>query len=289
MACSSILIACLLVTIASADKPELGFPGFTITPVERTNSSNRIVGGENAQPGEFPHQVSLQWGLPPILPLSHLCGGSIINENWVMTAAHCPKGVLFGGLWVKAGKHYIGTYEQSEQTVRVSKSYVHPEYPGGVTPFDIALLRLSSPLKLNKLVQPIAIPKPDSIPKGDVVLSGWGSISTSNVPILPDSLQKATLPVVDYDECKKALDALAIGDNPLHVNNVCTGPLDGGVSACSGDSGSPLIRTNEEGKPEVIGIVSWGITPCGSEGAPSVYTRVSAYNSWIESIMASYS
>lgn len=93
---------------------------------------NRVVGGVNAKQGEFPHQVSLQWGLPPILPLSHMCGGSILNENWILTAAHCPKGVPFGGLSVKAGKHRINSREQTEQTIEVAKTFVHPDYPGWV-------------------------------------------------------------------------------------------------------------------------------------------------------------
>lgn len=63
---------------------------------------------------------------------------------------------------------------------------------------------------------------------------------------------------------------------PLSPNNICTGPLSGGLSACSGDSGGPLEQDGT-----VIGIVSWGMTPCGSRGAPSVFTKVSAYIDWI--------
>lgn len=103
-----------------------------------------------------------------------------------------------------------------------------------VAPYDIALLKLKKPLVFNEFVQPIAVPKPESIPEGESTLSGWGSTSSSSsVPVMPNSLQKVELPVVDHDTCKSAIDALNMGENPLHETNVCTGPLTGGISACS--------------------------------------------------------
>lgn len=105
---------------------------------------------------------------------------------------------------------------------------------------------------------------------------------------MPNTLQKVDLPLVDLSTCKEAIEKLT-GPSPLHETNVCTGPLTGGYSACSGDSGGPLIQANAKGNPELIGVVSWGIVPCGTTGAPSVYTRVSAYNDWIQSILAANS
>lgn len=77
---------------------------------------------------------------------------------------------------------------------------------------------------------------------------------------------------VIFLECASALEDIMGSSEPLADTNVCTGPLDGSMGACSGDSGGPLAQGNV-----VVGIVSWGITPCGSPGAPSVYTRVSAF------------
>lgn len=100
-----------------------------------------------------------------------------------------------------------------------------------VAPYDIALLKLEKPLAFNEFVQPIALPEPESTPEGEVTLSGWGSISSSGFGT-PNTLQKAELPVVDVKTCKEAIEALT-GSAPVAPSNVCTGPLTGGVSACS--------------------------------------------------------
>lgn len=102
----------------------------------------------------------------------------------------------------------------------------------GVAPYDIALLKLSTPLSMNNNVKRINLPKPEEKTNGNCTLSGWGSISTSSIAKMPDILQKAILPVVDLNKCKNALEDI-IGPSPLHSTNICTGPLTGGYSACS--------------------------------------------------------
>ncbi|KAK0089527.1 hypothetical protein PV325_006860 [Microctonus aethiopoides] len=244
--------------------------------------SGRIVGGTEAVKGAFPHQVSLQWGLPPLIPSKHFCGGSIINEQWILTAGHCVLAVPnYGSFIVKAGKHAIDEIEITEQSIVVSASFIHKEYKGGVAPYDIALLKLKSLLVLSELVAPVKLPEAASIPMGNTILSGWGSISSSSSNIMPPKLQTAILPIISLALCKEAVENLT-GPSPLHVTNMCTGPLTGGYSACSGDSGGPLILNDSNGSAELVGVVSWGIMPCGSKGAPSVYTRVSAYIEWIQ-------
>ncbi|XP_015176246.1 PREDICTED: transmembrane protease serine 9-like [Polistes dominula] len=255
-----------------AEKPYLGFNLPLFEP--------RITGGSNANQNEFPYQVSLQWGLTSS-KLKHFCGGSILNERWILTAGHCVLAVpSIGSFVVKAGKHNIANTESGEQQRLVIKQIVHENYRGGVNPYDIALLKLNAPLNLNSIVSPIKLPKSGSIPSGNSILSGWGSVSTSSIAQMPDILQKATLPLIDINTCRQALNNV-VGTTPIHETNVCTGPLTGGYSACSGDSGGPLAIKSGSNS-EIIGVVSWGIIPCGTRGAPSVYTRVSAFNSWIE-------
>ncbi|XP_076227354.1 transmembrane protease serine 9 [Nomia melanderi] len=267
-------VGVLLLAAAVTAKPYMGFPVSLIDP--------QIVGGTEAVPGTSPWQVSLQWG---IYTYSHFCGGSIINSQWVLTAGHCVLAVpSYGNFVIKAGKHSLATKEANEQVVKVVKSIVHEQYVGNVAPYDIALLKLEKPLLLTKAVQVVNLPLSGNVPTGVATLTGWGSTSRSNNPNMPDKLQTADLPLVEWNTCKKAIEQL-VGPSPLHSTNVCTGPLTGGYSACNGDSGGPLILSRN-GKPEVIGIVSWGIVPCGTTGAPSVYTRTSAFNSWIQNTIA---
>lgn len=100
--------------------------GFNLPPL-----SGRIVGGSEASKGQFPHQVSLQWGMPPLIKNKHFCGGSIINELWILTAGHCILAVpSYGQFTIKAGKHSLSATETTEQSIQALKSIVHEKYKG---------------------------------------------------------------------------------------------------------------------------------------------------------------
>ncbi|CAK9827359.1 unnamed protein product [Anthophora retusa] len=275
MSLKLIVLAIFLATTAATTP----YRGFRVPLLD-----TRIVGGNEAKPGQYPWQVSLQWGW--LFGYSHFCGGSIINSQWIVTAGHCVLAVPnYGDFIVKAGKHNLKVSEGTEQVVKVEKSFVHEKYNGDVAPYDIALLKLAKPLTLGGNVQAINLPKALSEPSGTAVLTGWGSTSKTSSPVMPDKLQTAKLPIIDLTSCKNAIEKLT-GPSPLHSTNVCTGPLTGGYSACNGDSGGPLILQDGKKPAELIGIVSWGIVPCGTVGAPSVYTKTSSFIQWVENIMS---
>ncbi|CAL1685716.1 unnamed protein product [Lasius platythorax] len=274
---SKAIVFFALLTVAFAGptvlrKPHLGLrvPFLPFSP--------QVVGGSEAPENEYPFIVSLQqYG-------SHFCAGSIVDSQWVVTAAHCILAV--SSFDVKAGKHNIQITEDTEQTAEIAQTFTHEQYQGGVGPYDVGLIKLKTPFKLTKEVQAIELPEPESDPVGDATLIGWGSTSESWMPDMPDQLQHVDLHYVDRATCHKAVEDLT-GSSPVHETNVCTGPLTGGISACSGDSGGPLVSFNGQ-KPVLNGIVSWGIIPCGTRGAPSVYTRVSSFNTWLQEKMANY-
>lgn len=140
------------------------------------------------------------------------------------------------------------------------------------------LMALASPLTFNPRIRALHLPQANVFPSGLSTLSGWGSTGGT----LPANiLQKLTKPVITIPECRNAIFALGLNGSFVDYTNVCTGPLTGGVSACSGDSGGPLVQGTAPNEV-LIGIVSWGITPCGTVGAPTgVYKLVSSYIPWI--------
>lgn len=266
----TVLLICVAVAAANVLPIDSNGPRFA-HPID-----GRVVGGQNAERNSAPWIVSIQWVL---LGARHMCGASIIANDWVVTAAHCLVGLPpIGRMEVAAGRHDISLNEATEQRRVLDRKWVHENYPGGVAPNDIGLIHLQIPFAFNSAVRAIALPRSGVIHSGQVRLAGWGSTSTGLLPNMPNILQDVWKPIIPYDTCEEVL-----GDSPLAPTNVCTGPLTGGISACSGDSGGPLEQNGE-----LVGIVSWGFIPCGSSGAPSVYTRVSAFIEWINSIRGAY-
>ena len=241
--------------------------------------SERIVGGTDALPHSAPWMITMQYG---VVVTRHICGGSIINTEWVLTAGHCvlaigPEGIFY----IVAGRNSLSSHETSEQIRYVNRSlmFVHEDYNGGVAPHDIALMKVE-PFNFNDFVQPIALPAAGLEHTGNVVLHGWGSTSNTGTPNMPDTLQTVTKPIISLEACAAAFLRNLNDTTPLHENNICTGPLTGGISACSGDSGGPISQNGE-----VLGIASWTIIPCGHEDSPTVYCKVSAYIDWIENVI----
>ena len=204
-----------------------------------------IVGGEEVDPAcpncKYDFMVSLQsssWG-------GHFCGGSLVREDWVVTAAHCVEGSSTNGLQVKIGLHNVnGT--TGAITRNVDDIIIHPQYSSWSLNNDYALLHLSSPVTNFEPIQLITENQNDDEPVMATTM-GWGATSSgggsSNV------LLEVDVPI--DDSCGN------IG-NEVTNNMICAGDSNGGEDSCQGDSGGPLIMTNDEGEYELIGIVSWG-------------------------------
>ncbi|XP_055921678.1 lectizyme [Eupeodes corollae] len=263
-----VLIVCFALTAV------VSVGAFDLYPLIRPQfSSGDIISGTAAEPGEAPFIVSLKSS-------SHFCAGSIIDEHWILTAAHC---LVYNKFKVVAGLHKRS--DESQVQIRSvslkNNSIQHELYSGGVGPNDIGLIYLDEPLDLSEisrstgkpLVSKVQLPSRQFSQLGDGVLFGWGIDNSNNIP---NTLQKLETQIIGYDRCKRLLPMSA----PLDPVNICSHNEGTIASACNGDSGGPLVKFN--GKVvEQIGIVSWGYTPCTSTRYPSVYTHTDAFLSWI--------
>ena len=222
-----------------------------------------IVGGEEVSPAcpncKYEFMVSLQQG-------SHFCGGSLVREDWVITAAHCVEGNN-NGLQVKIGLHNVnGT--TGAITRNVDQVIVHPQYSSWSLDNDYALLHLSQPVTNFEPIQLITDNSHDNEPVMSTVM-GWGATSSggwgSNV------LLEVDVPI--DNSCGN------YSNSSITNNMVCAGDSNGGEDSCQGDSGGPLIMTNDDGEYELIGIVSWGYG-CAESGYPGVYSKIHSKLDW---------
>lgn len=244
--------------------------------LERHNLQDRIVGGDPVEIRDYPWQVSLQ--LQPQYGGDHFCGGTIINGEWILTAAHCLvwDDVEFqpGFMRVRAG--FTGLSSNEGSYYNVVEFVLHPDYNDDTHQNDIALVRLSSPIDLtNPLTKAVKIVTQSDAAAGltdpDVIglVSGWGTLYSDGPS--PDTLQAAAIPIVDpsqssYPPSMITADMLMAGEP--------------GLDACQGDSGGPFVVPDGFGGYKIAGIVSWGIG-CGLPGYPGLYARVSHFEEWI--------
>ncbi|NWI06636.1 FA9 factor, partial [Tichodroma muraria] len=242
-----------------------------ITPVLRTGT--RVVGGLDSMKGEVPWQVLLvdSEGLG-------FCGASIINEKWLVTAAHCLKPGYTDNLTAVAGEHDVRSDDHTEQRRKVVRLLPHPTYNASINEYhnDIALLQLDQPLTFNSYVTPICLGSREFtnalLKQGVGTVSGWGKqlFRGRKATIL----QVLKVPFVDRPTCLKSTSTTILD------NMFCAGFPSGGRDTCEGDSGGPYT-TEIEGTWFLTGITSWG-EECALPGKYGIYTRVSKYVKWIK-------
>ncbi|XP_063834120.1 vitellin-degrading protease-like [Ostrinia nubilalis] len=225
-----------------------------------SRGNNEIVGGEEIEITDAPHQVGL------LFKGDFICGGSIVAKDVVITAAHCLSTTNPLDYTVRVGSSYSGS---GGQVLRVAKVLGHPDYNSNN---DIAIVWLSKPVTFSDKVA--AIPMKDSneeVPDGAMTqVTGYGATDPwfKNYNV---KLRRVMVPKVNHDVCQKAYAPAKITPQML-----CAGFPEGGKDACQGDSGGPLIH---DGK--LAGIVSFG-AGCARPDYPGVYAKMSALRKWVD-------
>lgn len=219
------------------------------------------------------------------------CGGTLIAESWVLTAAHCLIRVAPGDVQVKLGTDDV--HDESNFVVlrNVTRLITHERFDPTTFVNDIALIKLSQPVVFASNVLPACVPRVfagDALTNRTATLIGWGRISEDG-PMLPVS-RYANMTVISTDACSREYGNVGL-ENPLPASFICTYDEGNGTvakDACEGDSGGPLVLKDDAGQFQLIGIVSWGIgSSCARPHQPTVYTRVTSYISWIEKTIQS--
>ncbi|XP_055607054.1 chymotrypsin-1-like [Uranotaenia lowii] len=227
----------------------------------------KIVNGTDASIVDYPFMISLRSRTG-----SHSCGGSILNERWILTAAHCVD-------------YYTTPFQQTVQVGRTDVSperddsvydledvVIHPHYSESNSYInDIALLKLRTPLTFSDTVKPVELAKNyEEVSESDLDASliGWGRLETNGA--LPKTLQKVDYYIVPNDECN------GIHRQHIYPSQICAAYPGGGKGQCNGDSGGPLLHNGKQ-----VGIVSWSVKPCTVAPFPGVLTKVSHHLNFI--------
>uniref|UniRef100_A0A8D8Y7M4 Serine protease snake n=1 Tax=Cacopsylla melanoneura TaxID=428564 RepID=A0A8D8Y7M4_9HEMI len=250
------------------------------------NAQALIVGGQKSELGEFPHMAAV--GFRTKRGVSWNCGGSLISETFVVTAAHCTDSSLGKPVAVRLGELNLVRNDDgaNPENYKVVQVYAHPDYSSSKKYNDIALLRLDRSVEFTDNVRPACLHNGETIGINRALATGWGAIGFGDRS--SDVLLKVGLGFIENNKCA----ALYRSEQSSSLNKgiiesqLCAGELDGGYDTCLGDSGGPLQVTSDTNKCiyKIVGVTSFGKF-CGEKNSPGVYTRVSSFVPWIESIV----
>ncbi|TFJ97864.1 glyceraldehyde 3-phosphate dehydrogenase 2-like [Platysternon megacephalum] len=274
--CSPLAIALLATSLAQRAQGSQNQAG---CGKQLVSLSGRILNGQDAKAGAWPWQVSVQ------RHGSHICGGSLISERWVVSAAHCfNPSVANSAYRVQLGEKRIVSETPTQTFSSVKRVIPHPNYNSSTFLADIALVELEKPIAFTASISPVCLLDASvRVPAGDTCwVTGWGNIRPQVSLPPPKTLQEVQVQLIDTAACNTLYNidpAPNIGRDPVKPDMFCAGYAKGQRDSCQGDSGGPLA-CEHNGTWFLMGIVSWG-KGCGQPNHPGVYLRMVAYGEWI--------
>ncbi|KAM4702988.1 transmembrane protease serine 5 [Rhinophrynus dorsalis] len=241
------------------------------------SKSSRIIGGSDAGIGRWPWLVSL------FRNNKHVCGGTIVSHQWIVTAAHCVFNYSSPQLtsWSILSGIVSHTFSNPKASASaVQKIIYHQKYDHRSHDYDIALIKLETPLNYSDSVRPVCLPQyAQEFPtRTECWISGWGYTHPDSTH-MPQSLKEAMVPVISTKKC----NSTCVYNGEITSRMLCAGYLDGKVDACQGDSGGPLV-CHIGYTWRLAGVVSWGMG-CAEPNHPGVYTKISSFLDWIHQII----
>ncbi|EDS33503.1 tryptase gamma [Culex quinquefasciatus] len=235
-----------------------------------TKQLPKISGGRPADPGEWPWMAALIANLGQ----QSFCGGVLITDRHVLTAAHCVLNLKINQFLVRLGEYDFTRYNETRsRDFRVTEIRSHADFDPVSYENDIAILKLFRPSFFNSYIWPICMPPLDDLWDGyRAVVVGWGTQFFGG----PHSrvLMEVAIPIWSNRDCQD------VYINRIYETSICAGDYQGGKDSCQGDSGGPLMVQLPNKRWVTVGIVSWGIR-CGEANHPGIYTRVGSYVQWI--------
>ncbi|XP_055659979.1 acrosin-like [Falco peregrinus] len=242
---------------------------------------SRIVGGTDAQPGAWPWIVSIEAPLEG--GTAHICGGSLISPQWVLTSAHCFIEARNITMWqVVVGATRLTQLGPEAQVRNIKQLLVHQHFSNITRRNDIALLELEQPVQCNSYVQLACVPDA-SLRVSELTecyVSGWGArTARGELPKCRSAyvLQEAQVHLIDAGVCNSS----GWYRGAIHTHNICAGYPQGGIDTCQGDSGGPLVCQDKSADYFwLVGLTSWGMG-CARAKKPGVYTSTQHFYNWI--------
>ncbi|MBU0962050.1 MAG: serine protease [Proteobacteria bacterium] len=231
--------------------------------------SEKILGGIESKTGDWPWITAIMYADEADMYNAQFCAGVLIDDTWVVTAAHCVVGQTTSAIDVAVGVYDLSNYSGSR--IAVKSIRVHPQYNANTSQNDIALLELNQPSSQTTL--PLFSGQPDVL--GEMVTAiGWGMADDGIFWYYPEKLRQVDLPVVADSYCNN------IYPTPLIASQLCAGYYEG-KDVCNGDSGGPIVA-QIEGAWVHVGLVSYGTTCADYNGWYGVYTRTSELISFVK-------